>query len=50
MVVNNVDAKDWNNELVKIYQKYIREERHSTRKDQKRDDTFAEVTRHLAHV
>ena len=49
-VVNNIDSKDWNGELVKIYQKYIREERHSSRRDVQRDDTCAEVTRHLAHV
>jgi hypothetical protein len=48
-LVNNTDAKDWNDEIVRLYQAYIRQDRHDN-KGKQSDDTSEELTRHLRHV
>lgn len=50
MVINTVDPKDWNAEFVKIYQTYIKEDKHKDRQKKKKDDTSEEINRHLIHV
>jgi hypothetical protein len=37
MLVNTVDPKDWNGELIKIYQNYIKEDKYQSRKSKKKD-------------
>ena len=45
-----MDPQDWNNEFIKIYQNHIKEERHKSRVNKKKDDTSDEINRHLVHV
>jgi hypothetical protein len=39
MVINMVDPQQWNGEFVKIYQNYIKEDKHKDRQQKKKDDT-----------
>lgn len=39
VVVNTLDPKEWNPALVKIYQSYIKEDRHKSKRNKKKDDS-----------
>lgn len=50
ILVNNVDPKEWNVGLVKLYQTYAQEEKHKSKTQKKNDNTSEEINRHLIHV
>lgn len=50
MIINTVDPKDWNSSFIKIYQSYIKEDKHEAKRNKKKDDTSEEINRHLIHV
>jgi len=38
MIINTIDPKDWNASFIKIYQSYIKEDKHRNRRAKKKDD------------
>lgn len=48
--MNNVNPKDWNAYLVKLYQTYVKEDSRKVSHGKKKNDTSEELNRHLIHV
>lgn len=49
-IVNATDAKDWNTNIVRLYQTYVQDDKHNNALNQQPDDTAGELSRHLKHV
>lgn len=50
MIVNTVDAKDWNENIIKIYKTYIKQDKFKARQAKKKDESAEQLNRHLMHV
>ena len=50
MIVNTVDAKDWNENIIKIYKTFIKQDKFKARQAKKKDESAEQLNRHLMHV
>jgi len=39
MIVNTIDAKDWNEHIIKIYKTFIKEDKFKARQVKKKDES-----------
>lgn len=50
MIVNTIDAKDWNEHIIKIYKTFIKQDKFKARQVKKKDESAEQLNRHLMHV
>ena len=50
MIKTTMDQSKWNEQLIKLYKTYVKEDKFKSRNSKKKDATSEEITRHLIHV